>query len=183
MHQCTCFPTPYNPLWLACTVDVYRRVCRTWMTSDMQTEWFNDVRTGCLVLADRCLTCKHSNCMVRFSCIEVFHMWQTLRYAYADCWEALWAKGFKVLESMCTDVQISRLQLFLYMPLMNLAMLHEKWIMLHTVKSIHNRHALAFTACVVVTCAKLLACKISHRFRRRNDKTIWRVLIHFTRIC
>jgi len=26
----------------------------------MQTERYNDVRTGCLVFADRCLTCKRS---------------------------------------------------------------------------------------------------------------------------
>jgi len=33
----------------------------------------------------------------------------------------------------------------------------ELWIMLHTVKSIHSRRALTFTACVDITCAKLQA--------------------------
>jgi len=51
------------------------------------------------------------------------------------------------------------------MPLMNLVMLHEKWIMLRIVKSMHNRCALMFTVYVVVdTCAKSLPCKILHRF-------------------
>jgi len=37
------------------------------------------------------------------------------------------------------------------------------WIVLHTVEYIHNRRAMTLTAYVVVTCARLLAYKISNR--------------------
>jgi len=54
----------------------------------------------------------------------------------------------------------------------NLALARELWIMLHTVKSIHSRHALTFTACVDVTCAKLQADKFHTGFPSTILKTL-----------
>jgi len=64
---------------------------------------------------------------------------------------------------MYTDVQISRIWQLLFMPLMKLV-LQEKWIIRHTVKSIHSKRALPFTECVDVTCAKLHAYKFHTGF-------------------
>jgi len=48
----------------------------------------------------------------------------------------------------------------------------ELWIVLHTVKSIHSRHALTFTACVDVTCAQLQAYKFPTGFLSTMLKNI-----------
>jgi len=73
---------------------------------------------------------------------------------------------------MYADVQISGLWVLLCMPRMKLAMLREKRIMLHTVKSIHSRRALTFTACVDVTCTKLQSYKFHTGFLSAMLKNI-----------
>jgi len=79
---------------------------------------------------------------------------------------------------MCTDAQISQLWLLLCMALMKLAMLHEKWIMLHkevvlhTVKSIHNRRALSFTA-VQENARILTAFRLAKKPRLRTTRRFW----------
>ena len=88
----------------------------------------------------------------------------------------LCAKGCMELESVFTEVHISLLWPLRCMSRMKLAILREKW-------NIHNRRALAFTARVVVTCEKLLAYEISHRFSKHNAETFWRVLIDNAYMC
>jgi len=61
------------------------------------------------------------------------------------------------------------------MPLMKLV-LREKWIMLHTVKSIHSKRALTFIACVDITCAKLQA----HKFHTGFLSTMLKNLLEIT---
>ena len=60
----------YNPLFTSlhsrCLLLTDASGTREWL-SDMQTERYNDVRTGCLVLTDRRLTRKRSNWVTRNS--------------------------------------------------------------------------------------------------------------------
>jgi len=75
---------------LACTVYVYRRVCHTWMTSDMWTKQFNEVTMGCLVLADRHITCKCSKS-------ESF---DTLNDLLGFRVQKLWSKPIKIFDQL-----------------------------------------------------------------------------------
>jgi len=60
---------------------------------------------------------------------------------------------------------------------------HELWILLLTVKSIHNRCALTFTVYVDVTCAKLQAYKSHTGFPSTMLKNILEITAYTVCVC
>jgi len=105
---------------------------------------------------------------VRFTCLKVIHVWQTRQLTstvqpseqrVAWSWKACTLMNrFHEFGNCCSCLSWS--------------WCCELWIMLHTVKSIHSRRALTFTACVDVTCAKLQSYKFHAGFLSTMLKNI-----------
>ena len=82
----------------------------------------------------------------------------------------LWTKGCMELESMHTDYRFH--EVGNCCSCLSWSWCRELKIVLHTVKSIHSRRALTFTACVDVTCGRLQAYKFHTGFLSTMLKNI-----------
>jgi len=81
-----------------------------------------------------------------------------------------WTKGCTELDSMYTDYRFHEFDNCC--SCFSWRWCRELWTMLRTVKSIHSRRALTFTACVDGTCAKLQAYKFHTGFLSTMLKNI-----------